>query len=61
MKLRPAIKFDKGNASNVKKINDDAMSVNCDVIVFFPIYGKFVAIWKSDSECMVCTKAKTRT
>ena len=35
MKLRPVIEFDKGNTGNVKKINDDTMSVNCDVIVFF--------------------------
>ena len=61
MKLRPVIEFDKGNTGNVKKINDDTMSVNCDVIVFFPIYGQFGAIWKPDAECMVCTKTKTRT
>ena len=41
MKLRPVIEFDKGNTSSVKKINDDTMSVNCDVIVFFPIYVQF--------------------
>ena len=29
------------------------MSVNCDVIVFFLIYGQFVAIWKPDSGRMV--------
>ena len=61
MKLRPVIEFDKGNTGNVKKINDDTMSVNCDVIVFFPIYGQSGAIWKPDAECMVCTKTKTRT
>ena len=30
------------------------MSENCDVIVFFPIYGSFGAIWKPDSGYMVC-------
>ena len=30
------------------------MSANCDVIAFFPIYGKFAAIWKPDSGHMVC-------
>ena len=47
MKLGPVTKLDKRN-SNVKKIDDDAMSVNCDVIVFFPIYGQFAAICKPD-------------
>ena len=29
------------------------MSANCDVIVFFPIYGQFAAIRKLDSRRMV--------
>ena len=29
------------------------MSANCDVVVFFPIYGEFSAIGKPDSGCMV--------
>ena len=29
------------------------MSANCDVIVFFPIYGQFAAIRKPDSRRMV--------
>ena len=29
------------------------MSGNCDVIVFFPIYGQFADIWKPDSLRMV--------
>ena len=32
-----------------KKIDDDVMLTNCDVIVFFPIYGQFAAIQKRDS------------
>ena len=30
------------------------MSTNCDVIVIFPIYGKFGAIQKPDSERIAC-------
>ena len=30
------------------------MSQICDVIVIFPIYGQFEAIWKMDSGCIVC-------
>ena len=30
------------------------MSANCDVIVIFPIYGKFGAIRKPDSGRIVC-------
>ena len=30
------------------------MSVNCDVIVFFPIYDQFGAIQKPNSERIVC-------
>ena len=29
------------------------MSAYCDIIVFFLIYGQFVAIQKPDSKCMV--------
>ena len=32
----------------------DVMSVDCDVIVIFPIYGQFGAIRKPDSGRMVC-------
>ena len=37
----------------VKKINDEVISVNFDVIVISPIYGKFGAIRKPDSERMI--------
>ena len=30
------------------------MSVNCDVIVNFLIYGQFETTWKSDSGRIVC-------
>ena len=57
MKLGPVNKFDQRNTTtskNVKKIDDDVMLVNCDVIVIFPICGQFGAIGKPDSECMIC-------
>ena len=37
-----------------KKIDNDVMSANCDVIVIFPIYGQFGAIRKPDSGRIVC-------
>ena len=40
MKLEPVIKLDKINTTTSKKIDDDVMSVNCEIIVIFPIYGQ---------------------
>ena len=37
-----------------KKIGDNIMSANCDVIIIFLIYGQLRAIWKPDSTYMVC-------
>ena len=54
MKLRPVTKIDKKNTPTSKKFDDDIMSSNCDVIVIFPIYGKFGDILKLDSGGMVC-------
>ena len=54
MKLGPVTKLDKRNKAKSKKIDDDVMSVNCDVIVIFPIYGQFGAIGKPDSGGIVC-------
>ena len=60
MKLGPVIKFDKNNVkkrhkqNNVKKIDNDVMSANYDIIVIDPIYGQFGAIRKPDSVCIVC-------
>ena len=48
MKLRPVTKFDKGNKTLSKNINDDVISENYDVIVIFPIYGQFGAMQKPD-------------
>ena len=38
----------------MSKNDNDFMLVNCDVIVIFPIYGQFAAVWKPDSRRMVC-------
>ena len=54
MKLGPVTKLDKKNAAASKKIDDDAMSANCDVMVIFPIYDQFGAIRKPDSGRIVC-------
>ena len=40
----------------MKKIDDDVTSVIFDVIIFFPIYGQFVAIRKPDFGRMVYKK-----
>ena len=53
MKLGPVTKLSKGNTATSKKIDDDAMLANCDVIFIFPIYGQFGAIQKPDSERMI--------
>ena len=54
MKFGPVTKLDKRNMATSKKIGDDVMSAVCDVIVIFPIYGHFGAIWKPNAESMVC-------
>ena len=54
MKLEPVTKIDKRNKITPKKIDDDVMPKNCDVIVIFSIYGQFGAIWKPDSGRIVC-------
>ena len=55
MKLGPAYKLDKGNKISSKKIDNDVMSENYEVIVIFPIYGQFGAIRKRDS-CRIVYK-----
>ena len=52
MELGRVIKLDKRN--NVKKIIDDVMSTNCEVILIFPICSQFGAIRKPDSKRIVC-------
>ena len=53
MKLGLITKLDKGNTEMTKKINDEVISVNFDVIVISPIYGQFGAIRKPDSGRMI--------
>ena len=47
MKPGPVTKLDKRNIAKSKKI--DEFSESFDIIVIFPIYGEFGAIWKPDS------------
>ena len=44
MKLGRVTKLDKRNKATSKKIDDDVMSANFDVIAIFLIYGQFGAI-----------------
>ena len=46
MELGPVTKLDKRKKTTSKKIEDDVMSRNCDVIAIFPIYGQFAAMRK---------------
>ena len=43
MKLWPVTTLAKSNMATLKKFDDDAISVNRDLILIFPIYGKFGA------------------
>ena len=49
IKHGPVTKLDKRNTVTSKKFGDNVMSTNGDVIVFFPIYNQFAAIWEPDS------------
>ena len=40
MKVGPVTKIYKRNKTPSQKVDDDVMSVNCDVIVISPIYGQ---------------------
>ena len=53
MTLGLVTKLNKRNNTTWKKIEDDVMSENCDVIIIFPIYGLFGAIRKPDSRRIV--------
>ena len=61
MKLGPVTKLDKRNKTKPKKIDDDLISANCDVIVIFLIYGQFGAIQKPDSRRIVCKTSPSLT
>ena len=53
MKLVPVNKPDKRKKNNVKKSDNDVISLICDDIVIFPIYGQFGAVQKLDSRHIV--------
>ena len=53
MKLGPVTKPDTRNKTMLETFEDDLTLENCDVIVDFPIYGQFEAIWKPDSRHIV--------
>ena len=49
MKFEPVTKLDKRNIATSKIFCDEVLSPSCDLIVIFPIYDQFEAIWKPDS------------
>ena len=53
MKLGPVTKLDRRNKTALKKIDNDVMLGNCDVIVIFSIYGQFGGIREWDSGRLV--------
>ena len=48
MKLEPATKLIKGNASTPEKFDNHVTPVNFDLFDFFSFYGQFVVIRKPD-------------
>ena len=54
MKLVPVTKPAKRNKKTSRKIDDDVMSENCDVITIFRIFGQFGAIRRPDSGHRIC-------
>ena len=48
MKIGTVTKLDKRNKATSKKLSDNLMSKNCDVITVFPIFGQFGKIQKPD-------------
>ena len=54
MQLGAVTKTDKRNTATSKKVDDDIILANCDVVVIFLIYRQFEAMRKPDFGCMVC-------
>ena len=54
MKLGPVNKRDKRNKTTSKKFDDDVITETCDIIASLLIHCQFGAIWKPDSEHIVC-------
>ena len=59
MKLGLVTKVGKKNKSNLTKVDDDAMSENCDPIVIFTTCGQFGAIPKKVNRTMYLLKILT--
>ena len=53
MKIGPVTKRDNRNIATSQKFENDVMLTNCDLAVFFLIYGQFVDIRKLDSGRML--------
>ena len=51
-KLGLVTKLNKRNTITLKNTRDDVVSTNYDVIVTFPNYDRFQAIWKPDNRGM---------
>ena len=54
MELGPVTKLDKRNKTTSKRLDDDVMSTNYDIIVIFPILDQSRAIQKPHSRHIVC-------
>ena len=54
MNIGVVIKLDKRSKTTSKKIDNEVMSQNCNIIAIFPIYSQLAAIWKPDSGRIVC-------
>ena len=54
MKLGPVTKHDKANTATLKKLDNDVISENCEVIVIFSSNYQFEEIQKPGSGNMVC-------
>ena len=54
MKLGPVTKLGKRNKTTSKKIGDDVMLQDCDVIGTFRIFGQFGAVRRPDFGQRVC-------
>ena len=53
MKFGAVTRLDKRNKKTSKKFDNDAMSENCDIVIF-PIYDQVGTIQKLDSARIVC-------
>ena len=54
MKLGSVTKLNKRNKAKSEKFDVDVISVNCDVIAIFPIYGQFRAIREPEAGRIIC-------